>query len=307
MVGIISPPDLVQSPDWKLYIILYFFFGGIASGAYFTASLIEVFGRSQERDRALARVAYLLAFPLVCLCGLLLVIDLGRPERFWHMLIDTYTGHPSIRWGSPMSVGSWALTVFGVFTFISFIGALTESGVLRFAFLKHLDAIVRRRAIHVPFAIIGSIFGFFIAGYTGVLLSVSNQPIWSDTHLLGALFLASAASTGIAAIALALAIRRMTRSETLHRLERADSFAMVVELVLLAVFLLSIGTVGKSIYAGKYATWLYFGVILAGLVVPLALRLRPRLFGTFGTMIGALLVLAGGLLLRTIIVLAPQA
>ena len=40
----------------------------------------------------------------------------------------------------------------------------------------------------------GAGFGFFLGSYTGVLLSVSNQPIWSDTHLLGALFLASAAS-----------------------------------------------------------------------------------------------------------------
>ena len=38
---------------------------------------------------------------------------------------------------------------------------------------------------------VGAVLGLFIAGYTGVLLAVSNQPVWSDTWALGGLFLAS--------------------------------------------------------------------------------------------------------------------
>jgi formate-dependent nitrite reductase membrane component NrfD len=49
---------------------------------------------------------------------------------------------------------------------------------------------------------VGALFGLFLAGYTGVLLSVSNQPIWSDTWALGGLFLASGLSVAAAAIAL---------------------------------------------------------------------------------------------------------
>lgn len=301
--------QIVRAPDWKLWIILYFFIGGVAAGAYFTASLIELSafpGRASARDREIARMGYLIAFPLVVVCGLLLVVDLGRPERFWHMLIDSYTGHPSVRWGSPMSVGSWGLSIFGLFAFVSFVGALTELGVLRLAPLRTLDRLVRESALHVPFALLGSLAGFFLAGYTGVLLSASNQPIWSDTHLLGALFLASAASTGMAALALVVAFRRQTATASLHRLERADSFAMVVELLLLALFLLTVGAVARPLYSGKYAPWLYAGVVVAGLLAPLALRLRPRLLGPAGTALAALLVLGGGLVLRAIIVLAPQ-
>src|SRR5579871_1555545 len=201
---------IVQSPDWKLWIILYFFFGGIAAGAYFSASLVELASfpsLAPRRDREIARIGYLVAFPLVVLCGMLLIVDLGRPARFWHMLIDEYSGHPSIRWGSPMSVGAWGLMVFGAFAFVSFVGALTELGYLPWRPLRALDHLVRESALHVPFQLLGAAAGFFLAGYTGVLLSVSNQPIWSDTHLLGALFLASAASTGMAALALVLAVR----------------------------------------------------------------------------------------------------
>ena len=44
----------VADPEWGLWITLYFYLGGIAAGAYFVASLIEMFGK--EQDRALARV-----------------------------------------------------------------------------------------------------------------------------------------------------------------------------------------------------------------------------------------------------------
>ena len=59
-----------------------------------------------------------------------------------------------------------------------------------------------RGAFGRVFMIVGAFFGVFLAGYTGVLLSVSNQPIWSDTWALGGLFLASGLSVAAAALAL---------------------------------------------------------------------------------------------------------
>ena len=94
-----------ESPHWRWLIVAYFFFGGLAGGSYFIATMLELFGR----DRRLARLGYLAAFPLACLCGLLLTLDLGRPERFWHMLIQSETLRPMIKPWSPMSLGAWAL------------------------------------------------------------------------------------------------------------------------------------------------------------------------------------------------------
>jgi formate-dependent nitrite reductase membrane component NrfD len=227
MPAVIFQAQIAQPPDWKLWIILYFFLGGIAAGAYFSASLIELFARAEQGARDVARAAYLIAFPLAAVCGLLLTADLGRPDRFWHMLIDTSTGHPSIRWLSPMSVGAWGLLIFGAFSFVSFVATLAEIGWIRWGVARALAAILDRRVIRVPFTLAGSVAGFFLAGYTGVLLSVSNQPIWSDTHLLGGLFLASAASTGIAALVLSLALRGLSRFEAVEGLDRADAFAIV--------------------------------------------------------------------------------
>ena len=75
----------VADPHWGGWIIAYFYLGGIAAGAYATAGMARIFG--QESDRRGVRAADYLAFPLVSLCGIMLIIDLNRPERFWHMLI----------------------------------------------------------------------------------------------------------------------------------------------------------------------------------------------------------------------------
>jgi len=98
--------------------------------------LIDMFG--PPADRRLARLGYYVAFPGVVLSGLLLTVDLRRPERFWHMLLQSETLRPMFKPWSPMSVGSWALLAFGAFAFVGFLAALAESGRLRWSWLTAL-------------------------------------------------------------------------------------------------------------------------------------------------------------------------
>ena len=53
---------MLKVPGWEMSIVWYFFLGGIAGGAYFTAAIADNFG--SFRDRAVARVGYLLSLPL---------------------------------------------------------------------------------------------------------------------------------------------------------------------------------------------------------------------------------------------------
>src|SRR5207244_1275168 len=101
-------------PEWGWLITLYFFVGGLAGGSYFLAVLIDFFGRPE--DRPLARRGYYISFPCIVLSGLLLTLDLTRPERFWHMLFDAHSFRLMFKPWSPMSIGSWALLVFGFFS-----------------------------------------------------------------------------------------------------------------------------------------------------------------------------------------------
>src|SRR5260370_8830613 len=91
----------VADPQWGFWIIAYFYLGGIAAGSYFIAVLIEWFGSPE--DQALARIAYLMAFPLVVLCSLFLIVDLERPERFWHMLFKSEPTRAAFAAGLPSS------------------------------------------------------------------------------------------------------------------------------------------------------------------------------------------------------------
>jgi formate-dependent nitrite reductase membrane component NrfD len=291
----------VANPHWGEYIIAYFFLGGIAAGSYAMASLAALFG--DETDRRATRVADYLAFPLVCVCGLLLVVDLGRPERFWHMMIASETFRPMFKWWSPMSIGSWGLSAFGGFSFVSFLGVLVEDRWIGGQALSERVARWRRSLFGKLFAIGGAGAAFFLGSYTGELLSATNQPMWSNTTWLGALFLASAASTGMAAMILGIHWRfRDVDHEALERLEWADGWAMAMEAAVLVAFAASLGGLARAAFTEWPGLLIPALVVPVGLVLPAILR---RVGGPRGSVFGALLILAGGLVLRSAVVGIP--
>ena len=74
---------ITVAPAWEWWLVWYFFIGGLAAGLYCTAALFELMGTA--RDREMAKVSDYLAFPLVLVCAVLLILDLGRPARFHHI------------------------------------------------------------------------------------------------------------------------------------------------------------------------------------------------------------------------------
>lgn len=273
---------MLKTPHWDMLIVWYFFLGGIAGGAYFTAAIADNFGG--ERDRGVVRTGYLLSLPLVAACGLLLTIDLGVPMRFLNML-------RRFDFWNPMSMGAWGLGVFGVFTL--------ASSLLAFARSPERERLRRR------IGLVGSVFGFFLASYTGVLLSGTAQPLWTDARLMGALFLASGASTGMAAIALLLFVSGQATGMGWDRIKRADRFAIGFEIVVLGLFVALLGAAAVPLTRGAFAPLFWGGLVGAGLVLPLVLQVvghRVRLVGA----LSAALVLVGGFVLRYVVLMTVQ-
>jgi formate-dependent nitrite reductase membrane component NrfD len=309
MIDAPSSTWFTTAPHWQWYIVFYFFLGGLAGGCYFIAALIDQFGRPE--DRPLARFGYYVAFPAVLISGLLLTIDLNRPLRFWHMLVERNTFEPMFKAYSPMSVGSWALLIFGFFTFLSFMGSLAEEreedirwGLLR-RFRWRAFCAVRPPSIGGRIvALLGGLAGLFIAGYTGVLLAVTNRPIWSDTPLLGMLFIVSAASTS-AALLLLLAHRYGWRSlPGVAALHRMDDLVLTLEILVIIAVMISLGPALR----GWLNVWGLFllAVIVIGMILPLILSRRERRGGHVNMAMMALLVLAGGFLLRLVVVFSSE-
>ena len=149
---------------------------------------------------------------------------------------------------------------------------------------------------------LGGLMGFFVAGYTGVLLTVTNRPIWADSPWLGALFLASGASTAAAALIL-LAPGRGATAGSIAWLESFDMRALVVELLILILFVGWLWPI-RQVWLSVWGVLLLVGVVFAGICWPLILRWRPRGAGAFSN--PAVMVLLGGFLLRVVILLSSN-
>jgi formate-dependent nitrite reductase membrane component NrfD len=302
----LAAEHFVRSPQWLWYILFYFFFAGIAGGAYAVATLLRLSG--DARDEPAARIGFYLSLIATVVCPILLTADLGVSWiRFWHMLVDVTPGNSGLnfKYWSPMSVGVWALLVFGFFAFVSAAEAWLSD---------------RRGSPLVPpfvnrvFNVIGAALGIFIASYTGVLLSVSNQPVWSDTWSLGGLFLASGLSGATALIAFLMRYRSEA-AFSLSRLHQAGGYFAALELALIIVFFVTVGAAGTL---PRLLPWLaLWALAVAGIAASLVVaRGHMRVLSLGGsaalsrvrvdTLVVSLLVLLGVLALRAAVIFSAQ-
>lgn len=166
---------ILKQPNWHAADIAgYIFAGGLAAASSMLAAGAQHSGRP-----ALERRAKITALTAISASAVALVHDLGRPERFINML---RVAKPT----SPMSMGSWILSVYGPLA-----GATAVSEL--FGILPRAG-----RAAGVGAAIAGS----GVATYTAVLLADTAVPAWHDAHeLLPFVFAGSAAASagGLAA------------------------------------------------------------------------------------------------------------
>ena len=159
---------VLKEPVWSWEVPAYFFAGGLAAGSAMLAAAADLLGRPD-----LARRGRIAAAAGAAVGGGLLVADLGRPARFLNML---RVAKPT----SPMSVGSWVLTLFGPAA-----GAAALSDVLG----------VFPRIGRVAGLAAGAL-GPPLASYTAVLLADTAVPVWHESgRELPFLFVGGASAT----------------------------------------------------------------------------------------------------------------
>ena len=286
-------------PHWEWWILAYFFFGGLAGGSYVLGTLIRFVGTAA--DQRAARIAFIVSFLALIPCPIFLIADLGQPARFLNLLLDQSEGGLVFKYWSPMSMGAWVLLFFGLFSFVSFLGAVGES------IYRPLEPVSRlvRGGFGSVWNVIGSVLGLFIAGYTGVLLAVSNHDVWSDAGwVLGGLFLASALTGSAALLLILLRSRRDMDTGTSFRIEMADKNFAVLEAILLVLFVLFVGIAGTiTRLLGIYLLlWL---IVVIGLAAPFATS-RLDVARRWPPLAGPALSLLGVLALRALVIFGPQ-
>jgi formate-dependent nitrite reductase membrane component NrfD len=307
MTSLAQAQHFAGDPHWTWYILGYFFLAGLAGGSYFLAAFLRHWGT--PADEPVARLGFYAALPPVLIAPILLTLDLNQPLRFWHMLVNTSPGDFGLNFntGTPMSVGVWGLLVASVFALVSFLDTLRRDGKLRVPLVGSLTGKV--------WDVAGAVVFLFIAGYTGVLLAVSNQPIWSDTWALGGLFLASGLSGSVALLLLLTHYRRGAEASR-GFLELCERLFAGLELLLLALLLLTLigdGTLDQAFEAPWIPLWL---LAVAGMLPGLRGLAVSRLTVTPGGAVAVgraqawavtpVVILVGVLALRAAVIFSAQ-
>ncbi|MDF2703579.1 MAG: Formate-dependent nitrite reductase rane component, partial [Rubrobacteraceae bacterium] len=244
------PP--IKEHTWTWEVPVYFWLGGIGAGAHVTSAIARALGND---DRAFLRTSRYITLFTMILSPVLLIMDLGRPERFYNML-------RIVKWRSPMSMGTWALTVFSLLT-----GTVAASQAARDGLLGR-DNVLARLVGAIPalfLSVLALPFGYFVGAYTGVLLAMTSVPMWArNAVLMGPTFLSSALSTGLSAVSLVLHLGGWGERRTLEALRRAERMALVVEAILIAASLARMGPWSKPLFSKKLAPLFVGGTLVGG-------------------------------------------
>ena len=221
-------PQMMKAPVWTHEVPLYFWTGGIASGSAFVALACDLSG-----DHRSARISRLVSLGALATSPPLLIMDLGRPARFLNMLRIVKTR-------SPMSMGAWALSVFG-----GLISAAVAADLLG----RERTA----RTLGGATAVVGG----YLGSYTGVLLASTAVPVWARSRsFLGPIFVSTATATGAATTRLVLAASGVESGHpTRIALDHVQAGAMTAELALSMINERRRGTHAAPLHHSRKMKW----------------------------------------------------
>jgi hypothetical protein len=273
---------LTKAPDWHGLVAWDLLFNSLATGLFLVAALCEL--AAPEAFTVVAKTAYPLALVLLLLDLACLVLDLGDPRRFHHML---RVFKPT----SPMSLGTWCLTIYALPLTVAAALSLWPGGgpALEWA----------RRAV----VVLGLLPALGAAVYKGVLLSTNAQPGWRDARWLGGYLANSAFLLGCAVLLILAALREQERAGALLR--PALVLLLLLNLVLLGLVIGNLRPALSRAYTCRQLGRLAALGVGMGTLLPLALLLAggSRLY----VLAAGLFLLLGSLALRFVIVRLPHA
>lgn len=263
--------------QWGWLIAIYLFLGGLGAGAYAVAALNGLIGGDLADTTA---VGLWIGFPALLIGSGCLIADLGAPQKA--MLAGIKIG------SSWIARGFWIISLFMILSLIHLI--------------MHQFVEASPGAIDTV-AVLGILFALGTMGYTGVLLSASKGiPFWR-TGVVPMVFVISAIVTGHFLVMLLVAFGSDT-GPALQKMALEGVIVVVLEVLVILFFLQSAYRTPDSRESAMRILRrpaFTFGYIVAGLILPFLLMLvvyraddpsKPLVI------LGALLGLAGGLILR---------
>ena len=271
---------VTKPPGWHGIIAWDALFNGMATGLFMAAAVSEL--AATAIFTPVAKVAYPVALLLLLIDLGMLVLDLGDSLRFHHML-------RVFKPRSPMSVGTWCLTIFSLpLTAAAALSLLAEMG-MDFKWARVLAVIA------------GLLPALGSAAYKGVLLSTNAQPGWKDARWMGGYLTNSALLMGCAELLALSALMGQTRAIAILR--TAFIVLLVLNMIPLGLLFRNLQPTHARLYT-REQQWLVGVLIAAGTLIPLVLTLlNGGLLSIFGSV---LFLLLGSWLTRFVYVKIPH-
>lgn len=275
---------------WGLYVVNFVFFIGLSAGGVIVASLVHAFGLGEFRS--VARIAELMAIACLGLAMAFILLDLGRPDRFWFLF----------RHGRPQSPLIWDVAVVNAYLAISLAYGYfgTRADLVRVAAavprrrrlyqalaLGYLDlsacALARDARVLRVLAVVGLVGAVALHTVTAWILGlVLARPGWYGS-IMAPLFIVSATVSGLALLVVSVVVCRRVlglpiAAPTVQRLGRLLALALpVLGYFLLAELLTALYArepAALRVFAermfGRSAA-VFWGNLVLGLIVPLGL------------------------------------
>ncbi len=242
---------VTKAPAWHTFVVFDILFNNLTTGLFLVAAVGEL--AAPATFTSVATWAYPIALALVLADLACLVLDLGDPLRFHHML---RVFKPS----SPMSLGTWCLTGY----------ALVLSVIVAVEFVAAAGRVPGGPAtawwIHTLAVVAGLPVAFGSAAYKGVLFSTTAQPGWKDARWLGAYLVNSAVTLGAAQL---LVIAALTGEPlAVAALRPVVGLLVVLNLVALGLLVADLSPLLSRLYARREFGVAGLFVLLAGVVIP---------------------------------------
>ena len=242
--------------SWGAYIANFTYLVGVAAAAVMLVIPAYVFHRQDIKHVVL--IGEGIAVAAVTMCILFVFVDLGRPDRIWHMI-------PLLgRFHFPASMLAWDVVVLSGY-------GLLNIGIPAYILFSKYRGSEPRAAVYFPWVIVSIFWAISIHTVTAFLFS-SNvaRPFW-NTAVLGPRFLASAFTSGPALIVLALqVIDRFSEFEV--KREVIDFMALIITVALqINLFLLGVELFTDFYFPtahGESAEYLFFGLHGYNALVP---------------------------------------
>lgn len=219
----LSVTGMTDQVSWGLYIANFTFLVGMAAAAVML--VVPVYIYKDETLHDVVILGELLAVAVIIMCLLFVTVDLGRPDRFWHMI----PGVGKFNW--PISMLSWDVIVLNVYLVLN---AHICGYLVYMVYLKRKPAPLW----YIPFVFTAIVWAFSIHTVTAFLyVGLGGRPYWNSA-IIAPRFLASAFTAGPGFLILTLQIiRRVTKyridDKALLMLRSIVQVSMIINVFLL--------------------------------------------------------------------------